>query len=303
MMGLGSGYPLFLLFLPLIVTSSFYFKKYNFVPPLLATVSLLVLSIIFYGSLFFQVFLLSLFNLFIFSILFSIVSVVIGLANISYRDLKRSEEFLDTLIRQDLRSKSQLAMGYFSFIEDNELSGSSSENFNKGKQSLDEVINLIEQIKSFKQIDEGVNRLVELDSEIKKAIKVANNQLKEYGGKIEINFNKKDKNVEVLADNNLRLLIQNLIKMRSFKAKVKKIEITQKIDNEKPKIILEDDKNPLSKEEQKNLFDKTYTGETTGIGGVRAYIIQKLLKKYNGKIRIEDSELGGSKFIIQLKTN
>ncbi len=298
----SSGFPLFLLFIPLVITSSFYFRKWNIIPLFLSSGSLLVLSILYYGDLFFEVIGISLLNLTIFSILFCVISSLIGRINISYRKTKRSEEFLDTIISQDLRSKTQLAQGYLSTIDESQLGSEDMENHSKGLKNLKISIDLIDQIRSFNRSNKENLGTKNLTKKLDEVIHNVKDQVKEYGGKINIKHIKKDENSKVLANNNLGVLFSNLIKLRTFKGNTNKIRITESHkEDEKVSIIIEDDGRPLNKEEKSELFKESYTGKTTGIGGVRSYIITKLIKEYNGEIKIQDSDLGGTKFIVNLK--
>lgn len=127
---LGSGYPLLLLFLPLMLTSGFYFIRWNLLTPSLAISTLTIISIFYYKQDFFDDLYITALNLGISFIFYFIVGVLVGHVNVSFKELrsekeeettarKKAEErkeFLDTLIRQDLRSKHQMINGYIQMI-------------------------------------------------------------------------------------------------------------------------------------------------------------------------------------------
>ncbi len=56
-------------------------------------------------------------------------------------------------------------------------------------------------------------------------------------------------------------------------------------------------------EDLKEIFSgELYTGETTGVGGVRYYMLRQIAQHINAQIDLQESELGGARFDIYLKT-
>ncbi|WGI18097.1 PAS domain-containing sensor histidine kinase [Methanonatronarchaeum sp. AMET-Sl] len=86
------GYSLFLLFVPLVLTSCFFVGRWSVVPGFLATGFLFVISVLLYGQLFFDRLFISLLNLGIFFVIFVLVSVLIGRMNLYLSRLKRDKE-------------------------------------------------------------------------------------------------------------------------------------------------------------------------------------------------------------------
>lgn len=55
-------------------------------------------------------------------------------------------------------------------------------------------------------------------------------------------------------------------------------------------------------EDIKNMFSgETYTGETTGVGGVRYYMIRQIAQHNNVKIEVWNLERNGARFDVRLE--
>ncbi len=99
-------------------------------------------------------------------------------------------------------------------------------------------------------------------------------------------------------DLSLKDLFNNLIKERI--PECEQINIKLKERKETVLIQWEDDGNQLP-EKIKQDSTMLYTGKTTGTGGFRYYLIKEIAKNNKAKIKIRNSELGGTKFDITLK--
>lgn len=311
---LDSGYPLFLLFLPLIFTSGFYFKRWNFTPSILCTLSLTVLSIFHYGQDFFDYLPLTILNLSVFFILYSIISILVGNVNVYFKRLRKEKqneatareeaeerkEFLNTLIRQDLGSKHQTINGYLQLLEEAELHNEHREYLRKalkaGKEA-DEILELAKKLEEEKEAEWlGEKDLATVMNHVLDDI----SDLAERES-VEIKNGFSEDLCKVEGDYSLKILFSQILKTRIQTSGCDRIEID--ITNKENGALLSiRDNGEQLPEDIKKLFDgELYTGETSGAGGARYYMLEEIAERNNAKILVRDSKLGGAEFDISLQ--
>ncbi len=211
------------------------------------------------------------------------------------------KEFLNTLLRQDLRSKCQTIQGYFQLLEEEadlpERHREYLEKSMKGGREADEILDLA---KDLKEIEESKS-LTEKD-----IVKVFEHVLdnisglaEEKGIKIEENYPEEIGKVE--GDYSLKTLFTQLLAVRIQTSECNKIRI-EASEREKDLLLkIEDDGKQLPND-IKNLFSgDVYTGETTGAGGVRYYMLREIAEHNDCRIEVKDSEMGGARFDLELK--
>ncbi|MEF8874283.1 MAG: MEDS domain-containing protein [Candidatus Thermoplasmatota archaeon] len=227
----------------------------------------------------------------------------IGIAR-DVTELKKSEErkeFLSTLLRQDLRSKYQTIQGYFQLLEDEaDYSGKQKEYLEKSMRAGREADEILDLAKDLKDIEESKS-LTEKD-----IVKIFEHVLENISGlveeeRVEIEENYPEEIGKVEGDYSLKTLFTQLLALRIQTSKCDKIRI-EASEREKDLLLkIEDDGKQVSKE-IKNLFSgDVYTGETTGAGGVRYYMLREIAEHNDCRIEVKDSELGGARFDVHLK--
>ena len=85
------------------------------------------------------------------------------------------------------------------------------------------------------------------------------------------------------------------------KSSLDKIKIKLKNKENEAIVTLKDDGKKISKKTKQIFRGKAYTGETAGEGGIKYYIIKEIAEQNKTQISVGESEMGGAKFIIQLK--
>lgn len=97
-------------------------------------------------------------------------------------------------------------------------------------------------------------------------------------------------------------LLENALKYSPTKTKV---HVVLSQEHEKATLAVEDNGIGISAADRTKIFDQFYrvgseetrTSKGTGLG---LYIVKRIVQAHNGKIKVEDSTLGGSTFIITL---
>ena len=210
---------------------------------------------------------------------------------------ERKKDFLNTILRQDLRSKSQLATGYLQLIEEDDLPSTNREYLKSALQSNQSMIDLIEEVNHLKEVEE-LDELGKTD-----VVHIIDGLIEEFSkdDKIRIINNIDMESLVVKGDHSLKYLFNNLIKVRT-KDLSDPIEIRFSLREKEDQVIIsiEDDEEEISDTLKKALLESPYVGKTAGKEGSRYYIIRELIDHTKGNIEIKDSSLGGARFDITL---
>ncbi len=243
-----------------------------------------------------------LFGFFLFS---HIRSVEISRLRKTEKELRRSEErkdLLNTLLRQDLGSKYQTIQGYLQLIEEEiDLPEEHEEYLKKAIKAGGEVDEILELAKKLEEIEE-VERIDEKDiiNILNQVIDDNSNLFEEEGVEIEKNYPKSLGKVK--GDYSLKIIFSQILITRIQTFNTDKVRIEAK-EQEDDNILVRIKNNGDSlPKDLKNIFSgESYTGETTGVGGFRTYMIREIAEHNNVKIEVKDSELEGSRFNIYLQ--
>ncbi|MFW5912427.1 MAG: PAS domain S-box protein [Candidatus Hadarchaeota archaeon] len=210
------------------------------------------------------------------------------------------EEFLNTLLKQDLRSKCQTIQGYLHLMQETDSSKKQEEYLEKSIKSGIEAREILELAEELDRIEKR-EWIVEKDLQ-----KMVDDSIKDLEClterlEIEIKNSVPDGIGRVLGHYSLKILLKQIIKTRADTATCKKMHITGEREETRAIIRLEDDGDKLY-DEIKDLFSgSSYQGVTTGIGGIRYYIISSIADHNNAEISAGDSQMGGARLEIKLK--
>lgn len=311
---LGSSYPLLLLFLPLMLTSGFYFIRWNLLTPSLAISTLTIISIFYYKQDFFDDLYITALNLGISFIFYFIVGVLVGHVNVSFKELrsekeeettarKKAEErkeFLDTLIRQDLRSKHQMINGYIQLLEEADLQDENNKYVRKAKEAGREAEEILELAKKLEKMEEsgwmGKKSIVKVMGHVMDNI----SDLPEKDG-VEIEENYPEEIGKVRGDYSLKILFLQILKDRIQTPECDRIKISAEEEDNRILLKVEDNGKQLLKDIKELFTGERYTGETSGAGGARYYMLGEIAEHNNAEIVVKDSELGGASVEVYLQ--
>ncbi len=231
------------------------------------------------------------------------VTGTIGIAR-DITEQKKAEErkdFLNTLLRQDLRSKYQIIQGYHQMLgEEAVLSEELREYLEKSIGAAREADGILELAKKLEEIEKTEWKA---EKDVLKVLEHVtqdlSNILDEYGIKIEENYPEKISKVE--GGYSLNILISQILLTRIRLSKCDDIRIDVKERKEDILLTIEDNGKRLPNG-IKNLFSgDIYTGETTGIGGARYYMLREIAEYNDARIEVKDSDMSGVRFEIHLE--
>lgn len=225
--------------------------------------------------------------------------IVVSHKNITERKVSEQEElFLLTLLRHDLKNKTQIVRGYLQLLLDSDLSEEDREMVEKTLKASMEGQELLDKVGKLKDID----RVEELGSEsikshVKKVIEGIGDRIDESDLEVEMH----DLDKTVIAGSLLEELFSNIIENSLEHSEGDMIRISTEESEDKITTVIEDDGKGVSEESKNKLFERGFRGGTSSGLGIGLYLVKKIVEKYDGEIEVKDSELGGARFDIILK--
>ncbi|MFW6305423.1 MAG: hypothetical protein ACOC1V_06570 [Candidatus Saliniplasma sp.] len=212
------------------------------------------------------------------------------------KSLKR-EKSMKTLLTQDMLTKLQVSTGYIQLLEEMDLSRDEKTYL---RRALDEnliALDLIEDVRKISESDEVYEDSVEIISLVKKAIDENQQFLKNVNTQVEEDL----VDLLVKGDDGLKSLFANLLKISVLNQKSSRIRVSFGEDGSNRVVRIENDGKKIPSEIKNQIRDgDVYTGETAGVGGLRFYIISRLLNIYDASMNISCSYVGGIKYEVVL---
>ncbi len=217
------------------------------------------------------------------------------LAERKRKESERKKQFLNTTLKQDLLSKTQISTGSLQLLEDEEkLSEEGRKHLEKALISNLEAIDIVEEVKELEEINKveqvGNTEIVKM---IEKAIQESQ-ELKERKN-VEIDFDFDSEKLKVKGDYSLKHIFKNLIYAR-IENDSESIHISIEEKDDHVSVKFEDDGKEVPPPLKESFPKSHYTGEWTGIKGFRYYLVGELINQNDASIEVDDSELGGASF-------
>ncbi len=207
------------------------------------------------------------------------------------------QEFLQTMLRHDLRNKTTTVHGYLDLLQDTNLSELQKKYVEKALQSNQSSSELIDKVSMLRKVDEEEKSEVEVVSVLKETISEYEEIAKEEGIELEYQLNNEFK-VEAgpLLDEIFSNLIENSIKHSGCS----KIRVKVVGEGDECVVTVEDSGCGIPKEIREKIFERGYkSGDESG-SGLGMYLARRIAKNYGGNIELKESELGGARFDISL---
>ena len=201
-----------------------------------------------------------------------------------YRSIK-DKEMQNELLIHDLSNYLITIDGYLQLFEE----GSDTSMLEKAKNTVESSIDLIDHMRELSIQTKGNLKTYNLRSVIEGIILNISDTIEfniEGGGRIE-------------ADDAIYSIFTNLIHNSITHGKTKKIDIVITKLKSGCEVRIADNGIGIPDEVKPKIFNKGYKYGETGGTGVGLYIVYLLVKRYNGKIRIEDNIPRGTAFVIE----
>ncbi|KXB05391.1 hypothetical protein AKJ50_01055 [candidate division MSBL1 archaeon SCGC-AAA382A13] len=228
------------------------------------------------------------------------ISGVIGVVRdiTDHRKRREKEKFLHSLLRHDVQNKTQIIHGYLQILAEKDLPDKQKKSVEKALNACKESISVIEKVKTLREVnrEEEVGE-VNIGSVIKNVVSEKEPQASEKGIRIEY----EDCGYNVMGGPLLDELFSNLIENSIVHSDCEKIRISSEETEEKCIFTLEDDGCGIPQEGRKKIFERGYRKGDTGGSGLGLYLVKEIAESYEGRVEVENSELGGAKVDVYLR--
>ncbi len=213
---------------------------------------------------------------------------------------EQRSEFLLTLLRHDLKNKSQIVRGYLQLMSESDPPSEFKPMIEKALNANIEGNELLEKVGTLRDIDrEEEITSVNVLSHIKEAVKNRREMAEEKG--IDIEY--EDLPVMIKGGALLEELFSNLLNnsIQHSEGDEIRIGITENEEQDEVIVSVEDNGKGISEEVKDEIFDRGTKGSDSSGLGIGLFLVKRIAKSYNGRVEATDSSMGGARFDIILK--
>ncbi|MFP3871293.1 MAG: histidine kinase N-terminal 7TM domain-containing protein [Candidatus Aenigmatarchaeota archaeon] len=217
------------------------------------------------------------------------------------KEAEERAEFLHSLLRHDLGNKLQITMGFLELLRDSELSGPDLELLEDSLNSIEEGVELIENVRTLNRLEsegmEGAVEPVELKSVVEKSVRRYDDLRKEVGMNIEVDV---EEGIRVKGGPLLKESFSNLVENSLKHSDGNEMKISAEEEGKRVVVRVEDDGKGVPDGAKDSIMKKGYQGEGSSGSGLGMHLVKKIVEIYDGNIEVSDSEMGGAEFDICL---
>lgn len=213
------------------------------------------------------------------------------------KDIQRQKEFLNSLLRHDLKNKLCVITGYLELLEDANLSEEKIEYLENAKKAAMESSDLIKTIKKVFEAENESTEILEIDTVLRDVIEEREPQAKNN----DMNIEYLGKSLQATGGPLLKEIFSNLIENSITHSKGTKIRVLVWSKNQETVVTIEDDGKGIPVGEKDKIKNKGFKGPDSDGSGLGMYLSNIIVETYGGRIEIKESELGGVRFDVFLK--
>ncbi len=214
------------------------------------------------------------------------------------KEREERENFLHSLLRHDQKNMIQNARGYHKILESKDLSDEQKEILEKANGECKNGVKLIERVRTLRRLDEEVEKeKLPVAPIIRNAINDVETEASENG--VEIIFD--ESNPVVIGGRLLQEIFLNLFRNSIKHSGCEKIRVSISEEEEEVLISVSDDGCGLSNEMKERIFEKGFKKGSEAGTGLGTYLVKEIAENYGGSVEVEDSEEGGTRFIVRLE--
>ncbi|KXB08057.1 hypothetical protein AKJ58_01010 [candidate division MSBL1 archaeon SCGC-AAA385D11] len=216
-------------------------------------------------------------------------------------DRKKSEEreaFLETLLRQDMRNKLGVSMGFLELLEEADLPEGYRPYLGKAMDSIGKGFDLVELAEEVRKTRYVEVEEINLCEALENAVEECEGLAKEKGVEIELDSEKRR---NVRAGYPLKKIFLHMFRTGIYKPGCSKMRVLDEERDGEVVVRVEDDGDKIPDAVKEKISKGTYTGETSGIGGAIYSAVREIVRNFGGSVEVKDSELGGARFDVHLK--
>jgi PAS domain S-box-containing protein len=207
---------------------------------------------------------------------------------------KEREEFLNTLLRHDVKNRIGIIGSYLSILELTSLDEMQEQYVEKAMISLTNADELFDEIHHLLMVGYEEIKNINLKNSIDEAIAIHEDELKSK--EIHLEFSVED--ISIPAGGLLKELFSNIIENSIKHSNCKKITIKSKEKENQVIVFIEDDGIGIADEKKPLIFETSLSTRHKGGLGLGTLLISKICKSYGGDLRIIESKAGGLAYEI-----
>ncbi len=208
-------------------------------------------------------------------------------------------EFLHSLLRHDLGNKLQVTSGFLELLEGADLTEKEERFLKDSLNSIDEGIELIQNVRTLNKLDRDEEmKSIDVSEKIEESVERHIDLSGEKGIEIE---NQIEGVHHVEGGMLLKELFSNLIENSLNHSEGSEIKISVDEGEDMIDVVVEDDGKGVPDEKKDEILEIGNKGESSSGSGLGMYLVNRIAEIYGGGISVEDSELGGARFVVSLR--
>jgi len=216
------------------------------------------------------------------------------------KEVENKVSFLHSLLRHDLGNKLQVIRGYIDLIEDYDLPEEVENYLSLSLKGVEKGMDIIEKVGTLRKAQEGEKiREIDIFESLKEAVGEVRDLADGKDIEIFVEFEKED--CKVKGGSLLNRVFSNILENSVQHSGGNEIHVRDGSEDGELKCVIEDDGKGIPDEEKEKVWNRGYTTDEERGTGLGMFLVKTLLNTYGGRIELEDSELGGAKFLIELE--
>ncbi|MFP4545966.1 MAG: PAS domain S-box protein [Methanomassiliicoccales archaeon] len=216
------------------------------------------------------------------------------------KESEERAEFLHSLLRHDVRNKVQVVLGYLGLMRHSHLPEKDAEYLGKAVKGAEDITEIIEKVRILQRAQGERTDTVRMDTLVADVVEDYRPIAMEEGMEIEIECPAHACNVR--GGLLLKELLTNVLSNSIRHSGGSRIRISGGETGGEAVCTIEDDGKGIPDGEKEKIFHRNYTTDRHRGSGLGLFLVKTLLDIYGGSIEVKDSELGGTRLDIHLKT-
>ncbi|PTD93349.1 hypothetical protein C9439_08025 [archaeon SCG-AAA382B04] len=215
---------------------------------------------------------------------------------INITERKESEdrkEFLNSLVRHNVKNKIQVAEGYLNLLQEKELQEEEERYIQRSLKALRKSEKVTDKVKTLLDVEEIELRKRDINKILDNAISEVKDLAEKRGFELKTEIEEK----EVVACDLCEKVFSNLIENSIKHSGGDKVKIVAKEKKDNFVVSIRDNGKGIPDENKDKIFEKGFSSDGTGLG---LYLVKEIVETNEGKIEVKESDLGGARFDVYL---
>ena len=215
-------------------------------------------------------------------------------------DEREKLALVNRIVRHDIGNDLQIIAGAADALE-RHVEADGKDALERLQRTTNEAIDLTGRLRTF------VSALEDDESDLRpvavqQIVRTQVDNLRERHPGATVELDEPVPNVAAQADELLATVLHNLLSnaVTHNDSDEPRVIVTVEADSETVQIRVEDDGPGIPESEYEILFDRGEHGPDSDGSGIGLYIVDMLVDRYGGSIRVEDSDIGGTAFEVEL---